>query len=121
MQRADDFAKRREHLANLSEEDLDKRFWELANKIVEPLVEMAKVHTSPSIERSVLLRMGISSLEAASLVKRVEELGLLGRGAGHVLWRLSQLHNCSVQEAGEVLMTEAGGQEIKEYFERGAK
>ncbi len=119
MQRADDFAKRREHLASLSEQDLEKRFWELANSIMEPLVEMAKSHTSPSTERSVLLRMGFSSLEASRLVKRVEELGLLGRGAGHVLWQLSKMNACSIVEAGEVLMTDAGSEQARAYFLQG--
>ena len=116
MHRPDDFATRREHLAGLSEAELEKRFWELANKIMEPLVEMARTHTSPSTERSVILRMGFSSLEAQQIVKRVEDLGLLSKGAGHVVWRLAKLRNCGIREALDLLITEDGGTEIREYF-----
>ena len=37
MKRADDFQERRKHLANLTEEELEQRFWELAEKIVDPI------------------------------------------------------------------------------------
>lgn len=116
MQRTDDFAKRRQHLAHLSEAELEQAFWESAHKIMEPLVEMARTHTSPSIERSVILRMGFSSVEAQAIVKRVEDLGLLGKGAGHIVWRLAKLRHCSIREAAELLETEAGADEIREYF-----
>ena len=53
MSREDDFQERRKHLANLTEEELEQRFWELAGKIVDPIVELARNNTSPSIERSV--------------------------------------------------------------------
>ena len=46
----------------LTDEELEARFWELAQEVVDPLVELARTHTSPSIERSVLMRMGIDSL-----------------------------------------------------------
>ncbi len=46
IQRTDDFEKRSLHLQNLSDEDLDSRFWELADKIVEPLIELAEKHES---------------------------------------------------------------------------
>ena len=68
MERADDFAARRAHLKDLTEEQLEARFWELAGRLMDPLVETARTHTSPSIERSVLLRMGFSSVEAAAVV-----------------------------------------------------
>ncbi len=41
--------------------------------IVAPLIEEARTHTTPSIERSVLLRMGFSSIEAKALVARMHE------------------------------------------------
>ena len=83
--RASDFETRRKRLAGLSDEELKERFWELAREIVEPLVELAYTHTSPSIERSVLLRMGFSSLEAQAIVSSAEKSGLLGKGIGRVL------------------------------------
>ena len=62
--RPDDFDTRRAHLRDLSDEELHARFWVLADRIVAPLVDEARTHTTPSIERSVLLRMGLSSVEA---------------------------------------------------------
>jgi len=116
MQRADDFATRRSHLASLSESALEERFWQLASEVVQPLVDMAAKHTSPSIERSVLLRMGFSSLEAQAIVKRVSELGLLGKGAGHVVWRLSLLNKVSLQAGAALLMTPESGEQIRRFF-----
>ena len=68
MKRNDDFAERHEHLASLTDEQLEARFWELANKLVDPLLEMGYEYTSPAVERSVLLRMGFSSIEAKAIV-----------------------------------------------------
>ena len=42
MKRADDFQQRRAHLANLSDEELQARFWEMAEKIVDPLLDLGK-------------------------------------------------------------------------------
>ena len=70
MKREDDFQLRRQHLKNLSDEELYEKFWSLTEEIVNPLVELAYNHTSPSIERSVLLRMGFSSIEASKIVKK---------------------------------------------------
>jgi D-ornithine 4,5-aminomutase subunit alpha len=42
IKREDDFTQRRKHLANLSDEELKQRFWELAEKSVEPLLELAR-------------------------------------------------------------------------------
>ncbi len=44
MARADDFETRRAHLKDLSEEQLYERFWELANKLVDPLLDMGKIY-----------------------------------------------------------------------------
>jgi len=118
MQRPDDFAVRRKHLASLSEVELEQRFWQLANEIMSPLVELAYGHTSPSIERSVVLRMGFSSVEAQQIVKRVEELGLLGKGAGNVVWQLAKLSQCSIQEAGAFFLTEEGAEAARNCFRR---
>ncbi|MBT9135491.1 MAG: D-ornithine 4,5-aminomutase subunit alpha [Firmicutes bacterium] len=121
MQRADDFATRRKHLAELSEAELEKRFWELSDKIMQPLVDLAAKHTSPSIERSVLLRMGFASVEAGAIVKRIHELGLLGKGAGQVVVTMAKLHQCSVNEAGEKILTAAGGEQVVEHFRGGVR
>jgi len=100
VKREDDFEIRRKHLANLSDEELKQRFWELAEKIVEPMLELGYKNTTPSVERSVLLRMGFSSLEVKPIVEGVIAKGLMGKGAGNVVWRLSRKLGISVREAG---------------------
>lgn len=101
--RLDDFSERRAHLANLSDEELKQRFWDLASQIVEPMLELGRKNTSPSIERSVLLRMGFSSIEAKEIVNKVIDRGLMGKGAGHVVYKLSKEKDISIREAGLAL------------------
>lgn len=100
MKRADDYEIRRQHLKNMSDEELKTKFWELAEKIVEPMLELGKKNTTPAIERSVLLRMGFSSIEVKPIVEGVMNKGLMGKGAGNVVWRLSKKLGISVREAG---------------------
>ncbi len=104
VERADDFTSRREHLAGLSEAELEARFHELTRKLTKPMIELAKKHTSPSIERSVLLRMGFNSLEAAAIVEACLEMGLLGKGAGHVVLKAAG----AAGRAGKAGYLEAG-------------
>ena len=104
LEREDDFIDRRMHLQAMSDRELHEHFWRLARQIVEPLLEEARTHTSPSIERSVLLRMGFSSDEAKALVKRFGKQGLLGHGAGHLVLKLAHSKNISVRQAGEALL-----------------
>ena len=99
-ERKDDFSSRREHLKKLTDAQLHAHFWSLVDKIVQPLVEEARTHTSPSIERAVLLRMGFSSLETKPLVNRMLEKGILGRGAGRIILELALKKGISVREAG---------------------
>jgi len=101
--RPDDYHERRRHLADLSDEELRRRFWDLVGEIVDPLIDMARQHTSPSIERSVLLRMGFSSLESGAVVRGCVEHGLLERGAGHVVWRVAKDNGLSIRAAGLAL------------------
>ena len=103
MRREDDFAERRKHLAELSDEELYQRFWDLTAQVVEPLLELGKKNTSPSIERSVLLRMGISSLDTKPIVEGCIDRGLMGKGAGHVVYKLAMAKNIEIAEAGALL------------------
>jgi len=103
MKRADDYAKRREHLAALSDEQLKARFWELAGRVVEPLLEMGRDHTSPSIERSVLLRMGFSSIEVKPIVEGALQRNLLGHGAGNIVYKLAKSRGEGIRETGLAL------------------
>ncbi len=120
MKRSDDFLERRKHLANLSEEELEARFWEMASKVVDPIIELAEKNTSPSIERSVLLRMGFSSLEAKSIVDGVIDRGLVGKGAGHVVYRLAKEKNLDIRQAGLKLIDGELWDEAVSLFKGGA-
>lgn len=104
MKRDDDFESRRRHLKSLSDAELHAHFWRLAERIVAPLVDESRTHTSPSIERSVLLRMGLSSLEAKAIVDRLSEEGHLGQGAGRLLLELARRRKITVREAADSLM-----------------
>ena len=103
MKRTDDFQERRKHIANLTDEELYQRFWQLTGQVVDPLLVLGKKNTTPSIERSVLLRMGISSLETKPIVDGCMDRGLMGKGAGHVVYKLAKTKNITVQEAGTLL------------------
>ncbi|MBK8793541.1 MAG: ornithine aminomutase subunit alpha [Holophaga sp.] len=98
------FDTRREELAKLSNDQLKSRFWELTNKMVEPIIDLAKTHTSPSIERAILLRMGVDSVSSHGVVDRILEAGLLGKGAGHVVLKLSQTSGKDIRGAAQAIL-----------------
>lgn len=102
--RADDFESRRLHLASLTDEALNERFWSLIAQVTAPLIEEARTHTSPAIERSVLLRMGFSSVESKALVEMFQHRGLLGHGVGRLVLDLAEARGLSVREAGGALL-----------------
>ena len=104
VERADDFAARRERISAMSDAQLHDYFWSLVNKLVAPLIEEARTHTTPSIERSVLLRMGFSSIEAKTLVERMIERGLLAHGAGRLVLELAKAQGMSVRATGTALL-----------------
>ncbi|MBO3445043.1 ornithine aminomutase subunit alpha [Clostridium sp. CCUG 7971] len=114
--RLDDYKDRRTHLSNLSDEELHARFWKLAEEIVDPMLELGRKNTSPSIERSVLLRMGFSSLEAKEIVNIVLEKGLISKGAGHAVYKLAKVKNISVRDAGVKLANGEFLDEIDNLF-----
>lgn len=100
LKREDDFQERRAHLADLTDEQLKEKFWGLVEQIVDPLLDLAKENTSPAVERSVLLRMGFSSLEAQPLVDGAIDRGLIGHGVGHVIFRVAKEKNLDIRTAG---------------------
>lgn len=100
MKREDNFNERRAHLKDLSPQQLKERFWKLAGEAVEPLLKLGYENTTPAIERSVLLRMGFSSLEVKPIVDGAMERGLLGHGAGNIVYRLSKENGTSIRDAG---------------------
>jgi D-ornithine 4,5-aminomutase subunit alpha len=101
--REDTFKEVRAHLADLTDEQLEARFWGLTQQVVDPLVELARTHTSPSIERSVLMRMGLDSRTCVAVVAECETRRLLGHGAGHVVLVCMRAWGCDAPEAGRRL------------------
>lgn len=119
MKSNDDYLERRAHLADLSDKQLEERFWELANKLVDPLLQMGYEYTSPAVERSVLLRMGFSSIEAKAIVEGCIEHELMSHGAGNVVYRLSKAENMELREAGVALSEGKLWEQAEKLFEGG--
>ena len=99
-ERTDDYNKRREKLKDLSDQKLKAYFFKLAEKVVDPLVDLGHKNTSKSIERSILLRMGFSSIEANGIVDLLGENDLLRKGAGHCVYKVASKNNLSIRDAG---------------------
>jgi D-ornithine 4,5-aminomutase subunit alpha len=108
MAREDTYPEIRGHLAKLTDEELEARFWELAQRVVDPMVELARTHTSPSIERSVLMRMGVDSPTCMAVAGECEKRGLLGHGAGQVVLHCATTWDCAMPEAARKLAAGEG-------------
>ncbi len=108
------FEKRRQKLSKMSDDDLKKRFWELCHQAVAPMVDLSKTHTSPSIERSVLMRMGIDTFTSQAVVIKVTEAGLLGKGAGNCLLKVSEKSKLTVVEAAKQIAEDKA--QLKDLF-----
>ena len=103
MKRENDFKERREHLKDLNNDELYERFWSLTEEIVKPMVELGHDYTSPAIERSVLLRMGFSSIEAKPIIDYGTKWNLLSKGIGNVVLTYGRLRDIPYLKAGEEL------------------
>jgi D-ornithine 4,5-aminomutase subunit alpha len=114
--REDTYLQIRGHLAELSDEQLEAHFWELAQQVVDPLVELARSHTSPSIERSVLMRMGVDSPTCMAVVGACEKRGLLGHGCGHVVWHCARAWDVPVTEAARRLAAGEGWDVVEQKW-----
>ena len=121
MKRPDDYDKRGAHLKELSDEQLHQRFWSLVGQLTDPLLAAGRENTSPAIERSVLLRMGFSSLEAKAITDACLERGLLNHGAGHVVYKLSRERQLPLREAGLALSRGELVDEAVALFKEGSK
>jgi len=115
-ERVDDYQERRQHLKNMSDKELKKYFYELADKMVEPLVDMSIKNTSKSIERSVLLRMGFSSIEAKAIVDNLSEADLLKKGAGHCVYKISKNKSLTIRQSGLAIAEGKNIDYLKEVF-----
>ena len=102
--RKDDYQDRRKHLTSMTDQELKRYFELLTDKIVDPMLELAYEYTTPAIERSVLMRMGFSSLEAKILTEKMMDHHLLAHGAGHVLHKYAKKHQLNIRDAGLKLM-----------------
>ena len=103
MKRADDFQERRKHLANMTDEELFNHFWAVTEQVVDPLLELGRKNTTPSVERAVLLRVGISSMDTKAIVEGCMDKGLMGKGAGHVVYKLAKAKGIEIKEAAALL------------------
>ncbi len=102
-ERNDDFVNRRKHLKDLSDKELKDYFYQLADRLVDPLVKQGYESTSKSIERSILLRMGFSSIESKKIVDMLGEHDLLRKGAGHCVYRLAKEKKLDIRSSGIAL------------------
>jgi len=116
-ERKDDFKRRRQHLKELSDQELKAYFMELADKIVDPLLDLAYKNTSKSIERSVLLRMGFNSLQAKAIVDVLNEHNLLRKGSGQCVYLLSKKYNVDIVQAGQMIEKQDGIDDLIHHFE----
>lgn len=115
-ERLDDFEIRRKHLKNKTDEELKDYFFELTDKLLEPIMEIAYEYTSPAIERSVLMRMGFSSLESMHITNKLFENDLLKYGAGHLVYLYAKTNKLEIRDAGLKLMSGEGISLLKEVF-----
>lgn len=115
-ERKDDFETRRVHLANLSDEELRTYFLELADKMVDPLMTLAYKNTSKSIERSVLLRMGFSSIEAKAIIDILADKDLMKKGAGHCVYVISKKYSKDIHDSGMFILEDKGIEFLMEHF-----
>jgi D-ornithine 4,5-aminomutase subunit alpha len=115
-ERIDDFSVRREHLKGMSDVELRAYFLELSDKLVDPLLELAYKNTSKSIERSVLLRMGFSSIEAKGIVEVLNENNLLRKGTGHCVYLVAKKKNISIHDAGLLIQNSDEIDYLMEHF-----
>ncbi len=119
MKRADDFQERRKHLAGMTDQELYDHFWAVTSQVVDPLIELGKKNTTPSIERAVLMRMGISSQKTQAIVEGCMDKGLMGKGAGHCVYKLAKAKDISMREAGDLLAEGKGWDEVAALFKGG--
>ena len=119
VKKADTFLEDRKHLENLSDQEIHDKFWALTQEIIDPLLDLATKNTTPSVERSVLLRLGFSSIEAKAIVDKVIDYGLMSKGAGHVVYIAAQKNAVSIKDAGHGLLEDKYWTSVVDHFKGG--
>lgn len=114
----DNYQDRRNELSQLNDQELHNLFWELTNDIVQPIVSLSAKSTSPSIERSVLLRMGFNSIISARIVENSIKHNLIGKGCGNLVLKYAGNKNLSYMEAGKDLSQDRGWDNLKSEFNK---
>lgn len=114
--RKDDYEMRSTHLKEKTDQELKTYFYQLLDQLIDPILDLAYDYTSPSIERSVLLRMGFSSIEAKSLVDMILEQNLISHGAGHVIYKYAKMNHLEIRNAGLKLLETNDFLLLKEAF-----
>jgi len=99
MNREEKINQRLQLYMSYTDEQLYDLFWQATADLVDPLLTMAQEYTSPSIERSVLLRMGANSVEAKAIVEKCVESEILTYGAGHFIYFIKNHSELSLKEA----------------------
>jgi len=94
IKREDDFSQRRAHLANLSDDELKSRFWALTEQLFDPLLALA----------------------AKAMGDGCMARGLLGHGAGNVVYRYAKQNNLQIRDAGLALLNPAKLDEAAKLF-----
>lgn len=121
QRKEDTFLEDRKHLESLSDQEIYDKFWALTQEIIDPLLDLAENNTTPSVERSILLRLGFSSIEAGLLVEKVMDYSLMSKGAGHVVYIASKENNVSIKEAGLGLIEGKYWDSVTNFFKGGNK
>jgi len=116
--RKDDFQDRRKHLENLNDEELKDYFFKLTDQLVNPLLDLAYNHTTKAIERSVVMRMGFSSLESNGLIEKLIELDLLKYGAGHILYLHSKINQLTLRDSYQNILLGININEVIEELKK---
>lgn len=117
MKRSDNYEERRAHLAKMTDEELKAYFWKLADQLTDPLLKLGYENSSPSVERSVLLRMGFSSLEVKPIVDTAMEKNLIAHGAGNIVYKVAKAKNMSIRDTGLALSKGELWDEAEKLFE----
>jgi len=112
--REDDFNIRSKPLKEMSDAELKEYFYKLTKIVLNPIYNQTQNYTSKSIERSVLLRMGFSSLEAQKIVDVLNEHDLLPHGAGHCVFHVASINGIDIKDAGTLVIEGKYIDDIKE-------